>query len=198
MLIRHKGIIHERSEDSNFIGALISAIDCKFKCKGCFNRHLKTMPYRVDDSEDIIREISSNPFNEGIILGGLEWSLQPIELLELVALASKKGLKVMIYTGCELKEFHTRIGKACFSKVKPKIDGVDILNFDLFGEITDVSREHIQNVAGSMILDYYIKGEYYIKTGKYERDLQCDKENFGVKLSSENQIVYKILERTYE
>ncbi|MFA5558655.1 MAG: 4Fe-4S cluster-binding domain-containing protein [Methanofastidiosum sp.] len=99
MIIRTKGIFHERSEDAPFIGAMICAIDCKFNCPECFNQHLKELPILELDSLEIIDEITANPFNKGVILSGLEWTLQPEEMKELVALTRLSYLDVMIHTG---------------------------------------------------------------------------------------------------
>ncbi|MGL4570829.1 MAG: 4Fe-4S cluster-binding domain-containing protein [Clostridium sp.] len=105
MIIRTKGIVHERVEDAPFIGALISAVDCRFNCKGCFNQHIKELPTIKMDSDDIIEEVKVNPFNEGIILAGLEWSLQPDELRALIHAALDKDLKIIIYSGLTEEEF---------------------------------------------------------------------------------------------
>ena len=105
MIIRIKGIVHERVEDAPFMGALISAIDCKFNCKGCFNQSIKKLPTIEMDSEDIIKKVLENPFNEGVILAGLEWSLQPCELRELVRVSLNNNLKVIIYSGLTEEEF---------------------------------------------------------------------------------------------
>lgn len=110
MEVRYKGIKHERCEDAPFVGALISAIDCKFNCEGCFNQYLKELPTQKESAENIIAEVKRNPLNEGIILGGLEWSCQPVELYNLVRTASRNGLKVMIYTGCDETCFDRKIG----------------------------------------------------------------------------------------
>ena len=99
MMINIKLIEHERFEDAPFIGALICAVDCNINCTGCFNQHLKQLSNIKKDSNDIINEVLSNKFNKGIILSGLEWSLQKDEMLELVNLALKNNLKVIIYTG---------------------------------------------------------------------------------------------------
>ena len=90
---------HERCEDAPFMGCLISAIDCHINCKNCFNQHLKKYPTIIEESHDIIQKVKSNPFNEGIILAGLEWTEQPEEMCELIQVALNSGLKVMLYTG---------------------------------------------------------------------------------------------------
>lgn len=98
-MINYKLIEHERVEDAPFMGALISACDCKFNCKNCFNQGIKNMPTLSDTAENIIRQIKANPFNKGIIFAGLEWTLQFDECLTLAGLAKQEGLLTMIYTG---------------------------------------------------------------------------------------------------
>lgn len=105
MRIRYKIMEEERREDAPFIGALISAIQCNFNCKGCINEHIKDDTYNELDSQKIIEQIIQNPFNKGIILGGLEWSLQPEEMKELLSLAKSYNLQTMVYTGLDYKEF---------------------------------------------------------------------------------------------
>jgi len=105
MKIRFKAIEHERMTDAPFIGALVCAIACKFNCKGCINEHLKDNTYYEMDSKDIITYIKNNPFNQGIILGGLEWTLQSNEMYELVKEAKLQGLQTMIYTGLDFNIF---------------------------------------------------------------------------------------------
>lgn len=108
-MVRYKLIEHERVEDAPFIGALVSAISCQLGCEGCFNQPLKSLPTQISSAEAIVDTILSNPFNEGIVLGGLEWSEQPKELVRLVEAALQKHLKVMIYTGYSLKMFFNRV-----------------------------------------------------------------------------------------
>lgn len=108
MIIRYKGIIHERTEDAPFIGALICAIDCNRNCKGCFNQHLKELPIKELHANEIIDEVKRNQLNQGIILGGLEWTEQHEEMKELIYIASENNLEVMLYTGMEEYEFRRK------------------------------------------------------------------------------------------
>ena len=105
MNIRHKGIYHERTEDAPFIGALICAIDCNINCDCCFNQYMKDEPILINDSKEIINKVLLNPFNEGIILGGLEWTLQSEEMEELIQLALLNDLEVILYTGLSEETF---------------------------------------------------------------------------------------------
>ena len=114
MKISYKALESERIEDAPFCGALISAIDCKFNCKNCFNQSLKNLPTLKKEPIQIIREIKGNPFNKGIILGGLEWTLQLTNLVELLINAKTNGLKTMLYTGNTLdnmKDFLSEYGQ---------------------------------------------------------------------------------------
>ena len=101
MRILIKGIYHERTEDAPFVGALICANNCNFNCEDCINNDLKySAGYYMEDI-DIINNIKSNPFNKGIILAGLEWTLQPKEMLRLIELALENSLEVILYTGMD-------------------------------------------------------------------------------------------------
>lgn len=151
-MIRYKGIEHERLEDAPFVGALICANHCGFGCGGCFNQHLQALPTLEDTPEEIINQVKSNPFNRGIILGGLEWTEQVEEMISLVEEAQKNDLEVMIYTGIET-----------------------------VGEFWEV-------IGGS----WRIIGPYYLKVGRYDGELPGGGSEFGVKLASENQDIYKI------
>lgn len=108
-LVRYKGIIHERAEDAPFMGALIIATSCSNGCQGCFNQHLKDAKTYVRCVDDVIKEVRSNPFNDGIILGGLEWSEQPEEAIMLIRRALSSNLQVMLYTGLTESDLCSRI-----------------------------------------------------------------------------------------
>jgi AhpD family alkylhydroperoxidase len=110
-LIHYRGIIHERTEDAPFMGALIIAATCDNGCKDCFNQHLKEARVYTRTAEEIIEEVRQNPFNDGIILGGLEWSQQPREAIELIRCAAASGLQVILYTGLTERELYDRIPK---------------------------------------------------------------------------------------
>lgn len=87
------------------MGALISAIDCHNNCLNCFNQHIKNYPTQEIDVEDIIGEVKNNIFNQGIILAGLEWTLQPDEMYELILYGLNNNLNVMLYTGINEEQF---------------------------------------------------------------------------------------------
>jgi pyruvate-formate lyase-activating enzyme len=143
--IRYKTLEHERFEDSPFVGCLISAIDCKFNCKNCFNQPLKNLPTILKEEAEIIEEVKSNQFNKGIIFAGLEWTLQMTELVRLARLAKQNGLQTMLYTGLSFLS-----------------DRDIIKHFD------------------------------YIKCGRYEEEKKTeDNIEYGVKLASSNQKIYK-------
>lgn len=94
-----KGFEHERTQDAPFMGCLIIANDCNRNCRNCFNQHLKNKPSIDMTADDIIAEVKKNPFNEGIILGGLEWFEQLDDMYILMKAAAESNLKIMVYTG---------------------------------------------------------------------------------------------------
>lgn len=145
--IKYKQIKHERVEDSPFVGCLISAIDCKFNCKNCFNQSLKDLPTKEKDSVTLINEVKSNPFNKGIILGGLEWSNQPSEAINIAETAKNNGLITMLYTGREFNdsEIQSLLKTGVFDYVKcgNYQEDLSTMNHIEYGVALASSNQHI-------------------------------------------------------
>jgi len=97
--INYKYIETERMGDAPFIGVLISACDCNFNCKNCFNQHVKKMPTKQITIQGLIDIAKNNPFHKGIIFAGLEWSLQLEELILAIKAAHENNLLTIVYTG---------------------------------------------------------------------------------------------------
>lgn len=120
-LVSYKGIIHERTEDAPFMGALIIATSCNNRCQDCFNQHLKDAKTHLRYADEVIREVKQDLFNDGIILGGLEWSEQPDDAISLISCATAQGLQVMLYSGLDEDALYRRIPKeylhGCYIKV---------------------------------------------------------------------------------
>lgn len=99
--INYKLIESERVEDAPFMGALISACDCKYNCPNCFNQKVKNLVTVSSSIEEILKAVKSNPFHKGIIFAGLEWSLQMNECIALATAAKDVGLQTIVYTGAD-------------------------------------------------------------------------------------------------
>lgn len=99
-LITYKGIDpEERFGDAPFVGALLIAKGCSGNCKGCFNQHLKEEKDIQANVEDILDEVQQNSLYQGIILGGLEWTEQPDDMIEIIQSALQRpSLQIMVYT----------------------------------------------------------------------------------------------------
>lgn len=98
-MIIYKGIEPERLGDAPFMGALIIAQKCSANCKGCFNQHLKEEDNLFASADQILDEVQQNPLHEGIILGGLEWTEQPDDMIDLIQSALlRPSLQIMVYT----------------------------------------------------------------------------------------------------
>lgn len=122
-LISYKGILHERTEDAPFMGALIIGASCRNNCRDCFNQRLKESTTFYKYAAEIIAEVKQNHFNDGIILAGLEWSEQPDDVISLVSCAFSESLKVILYTGLYEAELFERIPSkyliGCYVKFGP-------------------------------------------------------------------------------
>lgn len=179
MKIHYKYLEHERMEDAPFIGALLCANDCTFNCKNCFNQSLKNEDTLLSTAEEIIREVKSNPFNQGIILGGLEWSLQMEEMFEIIKEAFKNNLKVMIFTGLNFESYFYKVGEFV-SKNK-----LDLYYDESYG------KSYYSEIGYLYFSDLDFT-ELYLKTGCYDETCLVDNNiQYGVKLASKNQEIIK-------
>lgn len=163
-----KYIQHEVMNDAPFIGALVVANDCTRGCKGCFNQELKKLKSCDKERADVIKEVQTNPMNEGIILGGLEWSEQPKDMMLLSYLALAQGYHVMIYTHLVEEDFF-------------KLVWADELMCRVKSCIPKVFKEVGQQ-----------RPFLFIKFGHYDESLKCDNNTqYGVKLATSNQYIRK-------
>lgn len=151
MIIKIKSITHERTEDAPFMGALICANDCKFNCKNCFNQELKNRQGYEMESKNIIKEVKSNKFNKGIILAGLEWTLQPNELHELIKLAVDNQLEVIVYSGRELNNLKNNYSflfkYPIYIKYGKYIDELRVVDYKVYGVNLASSNQNIIKVG---------------------------------------------------
>lgn len=95
---------------------------------------------------------------EGIIFGGLDWSLQIGEMLEVLELLRDANLKFMIDVPCTVDEFERIMGEA-IAKSRGHYD-------ELAKNILTEGDNGIFNYLGQLTLSYLARGgEYYIKCG---------------------------------
>ena len=146
-LIRHKGIFRDRM-DAPFVGTLISSIDCHHNCPGCFHQAMRDMPYEEDTVEDIIKEIKEDPFSEGVIFGGLEWTEQYGELLELIHACLDADLKVIVYTHHTEEEVYQRFSNLMDLPIYIKFGEYQeehkVLNYTSHGVPLETSNQYIK------------------------------------------------------
>lgn len=151
-MIRYKSITHERVEDAPFVGALVCAISCHIGCKGCFNQSLKSAPTKVQYISTLLDDIQNNPFNEGLILAGLEWSQQPRELIAILKEATFRKMPVIVYTGYSKDIFLKRVPRIVeFPDVFIKYGGYDETKLSLTHEAYGIrlasTNQNIETVS---------------------------------------------------
>lgn len=112
-MINHKGIEHNVYGEAPFVGARICAMSCHKGCVGCQHDYLKgnEVVWYTQTAEEIVGVVHGNLFNQGLILGGLEWTEQPEQMVELVQVAMVSGLEVIVYTHKSEHEMRERFGK---------------------------------------------------------------------------------------
>lgn len=157
-MINFKLIESERTEDAPFVGALVSACDCKFNCKNCFNQKIKALPTLSKPCEEIVAEIQSNPFHKGVIFAGLEWTLQLDECIALARACKEKGLLTMIYTGNDWQsELAKKLVEAdCFDYIKcgQYAEDLKTVNHIEYGVVLASSNQHIYKKGMDYAKDY--------------------------------------------
>lgn len=144
MLIHYKFIENERLGDAPFMGALIVANNCNLNCHNCFNQKVKLLPTIEKEDKDIIQLIKSNMFNQGIIFGGLEWSLQMNEAIALARLAQEQGLSTMLYSGKDFSAF-SKLEIQPFQYIKcGNFDETKaVANYQMYGVLLATSNQYI-------------------------------------------------------
>lgn len=100
MQIRLNSIIKESTVDGIGIRYVIFVQGCEHHCKGCHNPEswLLTKGY-LDDTSNILAEISKDKLLDGVTFSGGEPFLQQEPLTELAKEIHKLGLNIWCYTG---------------------------------------------------------------------------------------------------
>lgn len=82
---------------------------CSHHCEGCQNEHTWEFNKGKNMSvDDIVKDIISNPFIDGVTISGGEPFDQAKELYELVSILKLHGKHVIIYTGYQYEDLRNR------------------------------------------------------------------------------------------
>lgn len=148
MLIRFKSLEHEVIGDAPFIGARLSSIGCSINCNKCQNQWMKELPTKQLGVHSLVKVVEANPYNQGIILGGLEWTDQPEELVAILEAFSATTLQVMLYTGYTEEE--------CY-QIRPEIFSYNI--WVKFGQYIHTAEDsnNVQNGVKLASKNQFIK-----------------------------------------
>lgn len=108
MIIHHRGLYNDRFDAPFGLGTMIWAKDCHNHCPDCFHQDRFDIPIYEDDSVDLIAIVKENPFSQGIVLGGFEWTEQYDECLDIIEKAELAGLEVILYTHYTIEDISTK------------------------------------------------------------------------------------------
>lgn len=164
--------------DGEGIRIVIWTQGCSHNCKGCHNPETHDFNSGVlVDVNDIKKEISEIPFQDGITLSGGDPFMQPEACLEIASFAKKIGLNVWAYSGFTFEQLKL------LSKTKPVIlellKNIDVLidgKFILEEKSYDVpyrgsKNQRIIDVVKSLSENKTVLVEKYIEkevvTGEY-------------------------------
>lgn len=108
MRVRHRGIYPDRFDAPFGLGTLVWARTCTHGCPDCFHQDRFGIPVLVEEAEDIIKRVKQDPFTNGVVLGGFEWTEQYEELIAIIEAARSEELEVILYTHYTIDELSTR------------------------------------------------------------------------------------------
>jgi len=97
MTINYSTIVPSRF-DAPFIGTLIGGVRCNYNCPGCFHKDIEDSQVKHIDADEFLDSILDDPFSEGVILAGREWTEQYDEMIYLIDGAYRRSLEIILYT----------------------------------------------------------------------------------------------------
>ena len=98
--IRIAGLVGDSIVDGPGLRFAVFVQGCPHNCAGCHNPHTHDpQGGRLEQTQNVIEQISKNPLLDGVTLTGGEPFLQAKELTPIAKYAKENGLDVLIYTG---------------------------------------------------------------------------------------------------
>lgn len=127
MLIKIAGIEPESIVDGTGIRYVIFTQGCPHHCIGCHNPETWDAGRgRFVDTDDLVKQFSSNELLDGITLSGGEPFMQPDACLRLARAAKRNGLTVWCYSGFtydEIKASKLYAEKELLKTIDVLVDG---------------------------------------------------------------------------
>lgn len=169
------GLQQDSIVDGEGIRTVIWTQGCSHNCKGCHNitTHDFNGGFEID-TEDIKKELSSLPFQNGITLSGGDPLFQADACADIAKYAKKIGLNVWCYTGFTFEKLKSKSAKELLKYVDVLVDGKFILeeksyNLDFRGScnqrIIDVQRSLKENKT--ILIEKY-KGKRFVTNEVYK------------------------------
>lgn len=171
MLVKIKGTPTTVANELMKSPMLIIANDWQSEIVGDVIPVIMKIPTEELDHEDIIQRALDRGA-DGVIFGGLDWTLQPVELVELISSAVDNGLKILIMSRLDLEEFDSLIGKSLIGHI-----GYEKLYKDTVTMGTE--DDDVFMFIGRTILDYVIGEEYYMLCGLHNAKFYAFKPKEG-------------------
>lgn len=147
--IRYKAIIHEVSGYAPFTGALIVANDWDSEFSDDTIEKYLEMNTVAHRGQTMIEQVLRNDNNKGVILAGLDWTLQLKDMLEIVDLVSKTRLDLLINVPVDLDTLMLMIGKHTLETTKS--------THTLDSYESKAEKDSITMLMGSVYMDYITK-----------------------------------------
>lgn len=146
MKIRVAGDLYDSLANGPGVRYVLFTQGCTMGCKGCHNKHTWPLDSGTEmHISEIIDNIASSPFIDGVTVSGGDPMEQPKEVLELCKRIKEEfnnKLNIMIYTGRTIEELRA---KDC----KYTREILDIADYLVDGKFEEDKQENVKVYTGS-------------------------------------------------
>lgn len=146
MKIRVAGDLYDSLANGPGVRYVLFTQGCTMGCKNCHNKHTWSLDGGIEmDISEIIYNINSSPFINGVTISGGDPMEQPREVLELCKRIKKEfnnKLNIMIYTGRTIEELRA---KDC----KYTREILNIADYLVDGKFEEDKKENAKTYTGS-------------------------------------------------
>lgn len=146
MKIRVAGDLYDSLANGPGVRYVLFTQGCTMGCRGCHNKHTWSLDGGTEmHISEIINNIASSPFIDGVTISGGDPMEQPKEVLELCKRIKREfnnELDIMIYTGRTIEELRA---KDC----KYTREILDIADYLVDGKFEEDKQENAKTYTGS-------------------------------------------------
>lgn len=154
-LVRYKGVVFDSKDHPEGLATLVIAPECYHGCNNCVNSHLKDNKVQITSVNFLIDFILGNSLGNRIVLGGLEWTEDELNLYVILSGLVKKEANIILYTHWDEETFAEKYSQ--------------FLKYDMWIKYGEYREDLKSN-------DYYSHGVPLASTNQYIKRNVVDKK----------------------